>query len=123
MSNCKIFDIYYRTSNGQTSKLESIDEENVKCELDKIFKKEDVIFAGVTKHKEYNMIFYHSVFRGTIVMDKNYEGASVKKNGVTVMKIGRDGERQVKSNYPRWDYHIFEHCDGILNIEELLKNI
>ena len=28
MSNCKIFDIYYRTSNGQMSKLESIDKEN-----------------------------------------------------------------------------------------------
>ena len=118
----RLFDIYY-ISNKKVDKAEGIKKENVEHELNKIFEDESIIFAGVAKHKKPDTIFYHSVFRGTIIKDKNYKAPRLKRKGVTIMKLGRDGYKQVRSNYPRWDYHMIEHCEGELNIDELLENI
>lgn len=118
-----LFDIYYKGIKNKEGVIKGVNKENVEFELDKTFKNEGVILATVTKHSDLKPIFYHSVFSGTFIIDKDYKGSSITKNGTIIMKLTRDCLRPVKSKYPRWDYHRLEHYDGELNIEELLGNI
>ena len=124
MEKNKLFDICYQTINNEVKSLTRISKQNVESEFDKIFEDEGVIIAHVSKHGcPSDVIFYHSVFSGTFIMDENYEGVSVKKKGVPVMKISRDRHKPVSSSYPRWDRRMFELYEEELNIEELLDNI
>ena len=124
MEKNKLFDICYQKINNEVKSLTKISKQNVESEFDKIFEDEGVIIAQVFKCGcPRDTIFYHSVFSGTFIIDENYEGVSVKKKGVPVMKITRNRHKPVKSNYPRWDRRMFELYEGELNIKELLENI
>ena len=124
MEKNKLFDICYQKINNEVKSLTKIRKQNVESEFNKIFEDEGVIMAHVYKHGcPQDVIFYHSVFSGTFIMDENYEGRGIRKNGVMIWKLERDRHKPVKSNYPRWDRRMFEFYEEELNIEELLDNI
>ena len=122
-----LFDIKYRCFNGsEVDKI--IVQENVKKEcveeaIDEMLKNENVIAIFVMKHGEKDVIFYHSVWGGTFINEKDYKAPCATRKGKKVMVFGVDGKRKVYSQYPRWYHNDYECYDGELNILELLNSI
>ena len=128
MKNDKLFDVYYKSINNESRLLKGIDKKHVRYELDRLFKDKNMMFAGVTKHKSLDLIFYHSVFKGTIIIDRKYRATTMKYGRLTI-KLEQDGHKPVKSSYPRWYYglfdnysYLFNYPKGKLDIEKLLEN-
>ena len=116
-----LFDIHYKTLTDEYGIVKEVSKDKVDESICDLFNKKSTILVFVTKHNDEEIIFSHNVFSGTTVYEKDYKAPSMTVNGFSVMKSGEDGERKVRSKYPRWEFRFFEYTDGELDIDKLLK--
>lgn len=117
------FYIVYKTTSGENKIIGNLKKEQIENAFDKLFENKEVVYAGVGKKDLKKIIFYHSVYCGTYIIDDNYEAPKLTKKGNIIMVFGTDGKKYVKSKYPRCYYNVHNFYDGELNINDLLKEI